>query len=305
MTRRGRRLIYVPGLRAKPPPEVHRALLWKCLLEGVRRADGAAAESLARAPEVLRLAAWGHLFYPEYRDPRLDEASIAELLARPSPSRSSVREVLSLRHRLRFLAHRVADRVPILAERLAGEATRLNLQGAARYFSNQDGLADQVRGLLAAELRSAWAAGDSVLLMAHSLGSVIAWDTLWSLSRGRGAMPAPGAVDLFLTLGSPLGTRFVGRRLMGAGEAGARRYPLGIRRWRNLAALGGLTALGHRLSRIYAPMAELGLVEEISDQTDLINPFRDPDGLNVHRCYGYFVNHATGESVAGWWRATV
>lgn len=297
-----RRLIYVPGMRAKPPPEVHRARLWRCLLEGVRRADPVAADSLARAPGILRLAAWGHLFYPEYRDPALDEAGIAALLEGPLPGPDSVGEVYSTRHRLRFLAHRVADRVPPLASLLAGPSTRQNLRDAARYFANEGGVADRVRQLVAAELEQAWAAGDSVLLMAHSLGSVIAWDTLWSLSRGPAARQPPGPVDLLLTLGSPLGTRFVRRRLLGGPGALPASYPLGIRRWQNLAARGGLTALEHRLARTYAPMRRLGLVEEIEDQVDLINPFRGPEGLNVHRCYGYFVNPATGRAVAGWWR---
>lgn len=289
-------------MRAKPPPDVHRVLLWRCLLEGVRRADPAAAASLAAAPEVLRLAAWGHLFYPEYRDPRLDDAGIAALLADGAPGPGSVREVYSLAHRLRFVAHRVADRAPLLVRWLAGESTRQNLRDAARYFADEGGVAGRVRQLVAAELKDAWAAGESVLLMAHSLGSVIAWDTLWALSRGPEARQPPGPVDLFLTLGSPLGTRFVQRRLLGSQGSDADRYPLGIRRWQNLAARGGLTALGHRLARIYAPMRRLGLVDAIADQTDLINPFRGPEGLNVHRCYGYFVNPATGRAVAGWWR---
>jgi len=299
-----RSLIYVPGMRAKPPPQAHRVLLWQCLLEGVRRADAAAAASLAAAPEILRLAAWGHLFYPEYRDPRLDQAGIAALLSDATPGPASVREVYGPRHRLRYLAHRAADRLPALAPWLAGAATRQNLRDAARYFANEGGIADQVRQLVAAELQAAWDAGHSVLLMAHSLGSVIAWDTLWALSRGPGARRPPGPVDLLLTLGSPLGTRFVQRRLLGSRREGPERYPLGIRRWQNLAARGGLTALGHRLARTYAPMRRLGLVEAIADQTDLINPFRGPEGLNVHRCYGYFVNPATGRAVAGWWQGT-
>ena len=157
--------------------------------------------------------------------------------------------------------------------------------------------------LLAAELQKSWAAGDRVLLMAHSLGSVIAWDTLWSLGDSVQRRDVNAGIDLFLTLGSPLGTRFVRRRLLGARAGGARCYPQGIHRWRNLAALGDLTALGHRFADDYVEMLQLGLVEEITDQTDLVNPFRGQEGLNVHKCYGYFVNAATGSAIADWWRA--
>ena len=134
-----------------------------------------------------------------------------------------------------------------------------------------------------------------MLLMAHSFGSVIAWDTLWSLQDKA------GPIDLFLTLGSPLGTRYIRSRLLGASASGAARYPRGIRRWANLAALGGLTALGRRFADDFAEMQQLCLVDGISDRTDLINPFRGADGLNVHKCYGYFVNAATGAALARWW----
>jgi hypothetical protein len=50
-------------------------------------------------------------------------------------------------------------------------------------------------------------------------------------------------------------------------------------------------------------MSRLGLVGEISDQIDLVNPFRGQEGLNAHKCYGYFVNAGTGATIADWWRA--
>lgn len=246
-------------------------------------------------PETLRLVLWGHEFYPGYRDLGPDEPAIAALLATTAPGRDSIREVHGLRQRTIHLAHRFADRFPGLIDWLAGEGTRANIADSGRYFRNADGVADRIRGILRAELQRAWAAGDRVLLMAHSFGSVIAWDTLWELGEGT------GPVDLFLTMGSPLGTRYIRRQLLGAGATGAARYPRGIRVWRNLAATGGLTALNHRFADDFAGMLGLGLVGGISDRTDLVNPFRGPDGLNVHRCYGYFVNAITGEAIARWW----
>jgi hypothetical protein len=49
-------------------------------------------------------------------------------------------------------------------------------------------------------------------------------------------------------------------------------------------------------------MQRLGLVGGITDRQDLLNPYRDAEGLNVHKCYAYFVNAATGEAIAHWWR---
>jgi hypothetical protein len=303
MSNPGRRILYVPGIRAKPSPDRHREVLRKCVLEGVRRADAPAAEAIAALPECLRLVPWGHLFYPEYRDPGLDAAGIDGLLADPRPGRATIGELFGARRQAARFLHHLGDRVPLLIEWLADPDTRINISDSLRYFDNHAGVADRIRALLAAELRSAWAAGDRVLLMAHSLGSVIAWDTLWELGHAARTEPADAGVDLFLTLGSPLGTRFVRRRLLGADATGAGRYPRGIRRWRNLAALGDRTALGHRFADDYAEMLQLGLVAEITDRTDLVNPFRGQEGLNPHKCYGYFVNAITGAAIADWWRA--
>lgn len=273
-------------------------LLWRCLLEGIRRADPVVAGEMAAAPECLHMVPWGNLMYDGWRDPAADEPAIEALLADPAPGPDSIHEVFGWRHRARFLAHRLGDRLPLLINWLASEGTRLNLDDSRRYFADADGIGGRIRALLRKELVEAWQAGDRVLLMAHSFGSVIAWDTLWTLRQEA------GPVDLFLTLGSPLGTRFVRRRLLGADRAGVDGYPLGIRHWRNLAAIGGLPALGHRFAEDFAPMRVSGLVESITDRTDLVNPFRGPEGLNVHRCYGYFVNPATGAVIADWWRAT-
>ena len=297
----------MPGVRPKPPPEIHRALLRRCVTEGVRRADPEVAAEFAADDELLRPVLWGHLLYDEYRDPTLDQAGIDGLLSDPAPGPDSVREVAGLRHRLHYAAHHAGDSYPRFIHWLATTNTRINLRDSERYFQDENRLGHQVRVLLAAELQRAWHAGERVLLMAHSFGSVIAWDALWQLTHGtegRPGMPGgPGPVELFLTLGSPLGTRYIRGRLLGAGESGARRFPAGIRRWHNLAARGGLTALGHRFADDFREMQQAGLAETITDQTDLINPFRSPDGLNVHKCYGYFVNAATGAAIAQWWRA--
>lgn len=294
--RQASRILYVPGIRAKPPPAIHRAMLWRCVLEGVQRADPLVAASLAGSPGCLRLALWGHLLYDEYADPAPDVAALGELLATAELDRGSIAEVLSLRGRVEYLAYRFADRFPGLIDWLAAENTRINMEDARRYFRNADGIGDRIRDVLRVELQRCWAAGDRLLLMTHSFGSVIAWDTLRSLN-GKG-----GPIDLFLTLGSPLGTHYIRRRLTGTRAQGAARYPQGIRRWHNLAAIGDLTALGHEFGQDFAEMRRLGLVAEISDRTDLVNPFREKDGLNVHRCYGYFANRATGGAIASWWR---
>jgi hypothetical protein len=133
-----------------------------------------------------------------------------------------------------------------------------------------------------------------VLLIGHSLGSVICYDTLWDLSRERGANPR---VDLFMTLGSPLATHVIGQGLRGTNKRGADAYPCNIARWVNLTARADTTALQPRLQPRFREMLDLGLVGSIDDHVDLENCFRGASGLNTHEAYGYLFQRKLAEIV--------
>ncbi len=152
--------------------------------------------------------------------------------------------------------------------------------------------------MLKIPLRAAAESGRPVLLMAHSMGSVIAWDALWQMSRSDGD---DVAVDMLLTMGSPLGQRYMKKRLKGAGKSGYERYPSNIRRWKNLSAIGDLTALDPVLADDFEEMLELGLLESFEDEALLTN-FRLEGNLNVHAEYGYLAHESTARTISEWWR---
>jgi hypothetical protein len=187
-----------------------------------------------------------------------------------------------------------------------------------RYLDNRDGIGDAVRAPLHAALERVWAEGARVLLVAHSLGTVIAYDTLYELSQERPVAQAaferrrndgkpasrgddvPRSVDLFMTLGSPLATGFIRHKLKGHNEPDDKRYPTNIRRWRNFAARGDVTALHPRLAPHFREMRDLGFVESIADRSDLTNYYRTDVGLNAHEVYGYLIQGAVAEAVGDW-----
>jgi pimeloyl-ACP methyl ester carboxylesterase len=146
-------------------------------------------------------------------------------------------------------------------------------------------------------LEAAWRDGDSVLLIGHSLGSVIAYDTLWQLTH---IDHSHGKVSTLITLGSPLGTRFVQRSLLSARAEGAARYPHNIRHWVNMSARSDVTALQPRLKPLFHEMLDLGLCDSIEDFVDFDNYFRGSVGLNPHEAYGYFAQPLLGEVVGDW-----
>jgi pimeloyl-ACP methyl ester carboxylesterase len=168
-----------------------------------------------------------------------------------------------------------------------------------RYFHDHGGIAAQLRELVKAPLRRMFAAGDRVLLIGHSMGAIIAYDALWELSQIE---HNPGSVELFLTIGSPLGMRYVQRHLLGFRNH-AQRFPGNVRRWLNIAAQGDLTALDPEIRGDFRAMLGAGATESIEDMHEgVFTYFRNESGLNVHRSYGYLVEPHVAGAIAAWWR---
>jgi hypothetical protein len=294
-------IIFVPGLKPKPPPAVHRAELMRVLSAALERVRPRAALRLGEHPQIFSLAAWTHLLYGSYRDIALDLPGIERLVRQPAPSASDLKAMDSWAVRITRWRHLVGDGLPFFGRWLAQPALRSTMLEAGHYLSNRDGVARAIRATLDIALRRAWEADERVLLIGHSLGSVIAYDTLWELSHGR--EPARGRLDLFVTLGSPLATKFIRRSVRGADADGANRYPLNVRRWANFSAKGDLTALHPRLEPHFREMLELELVESIEDCVDLENHFHTELGLNVHEAYGYLANPHVARVIGDWLEA--
>jgi hypothetical protein len=291
-------IIFVPGKNPKPEQAQHRELLWRTLVEGVRRADRETATTLQASYSQFHLVSWSYLYYHEYKDVTMNIPWIDALINKHGPTEQDIEDANSWNIQLERLKLTVVDHLPFLI-RLLPEEVRSTANEISRYFDNTDHVASEIRGLLAQALRPLLERQEEVLLIGHSLGSVIAYDTLWELSRQPGG---EGKVD-FLTLGSPLGMHYVQRRLLGMNGNGVKSYPDRIRRWINLSAEGDVAALNRNLNQSFHPMLEQGLVESIEDHSHgIYNFFRSDEGLNCHRSYGYLVNPAVGSIIADWWK---
>jgi hypothetical protein len=294
-------VIYVPGLLPKPEPKLHRDALARCLEAGLRRVDAPVADAVAGARDNFEVVSWTYEFYGMHRDFELDVAAIDAVLEQQEASPRDIAEATSWSRQLTGWIYRMGDMLPFLIPHLANERMEVHLRDLMRYERNKQGVADQIRNLLKIALLAA--AGDErpILLIGHSMGSVIAYDSLWELGHDHGN---PLNVDLFLTMGSPLGQRFMQSRINGHDACGTERYPPNIRRWKNLTAVGDLTAIDPWLANDFDEMRELGLLDEIVDD-ELFNYYRLNGVLNVHAEYGYLVNEKTALTVANWWRGHV
>lgn len=294
-------ILYIPGLLPKPEPEVHKDALLRCLLEGVRKNDAVVAEQIQASGDSFEIVPWTYDFYRQYRDFALDAAAIDAVIEQPEATEDEIREAAGWKRRATVWLYRLGDLIPFLIPHLATEKMEVHIRDLRRYVRNQNGVADQARETFKQPVRIACESGRPVLLIAHSMGSVIAYDALWEMTHRDGEHVR---IDRLLTTGSPLGQSYLQKQIFGHNLSGKARYPDNIRRWTNLAAVGDLTAIDPVLKNDFGEMLDLGLVESIEDES-VFNYFRLDGQLNVHAEYGYMVNEINGRVVADWWREHV
>lgn len=292
------KIIYIPGLLPKPAADLHRDALLRCLLAGLRRVDPAVADSVEATSGSFDIVSWTYDFYGEHRDISLDMPGIDAVIQQPGPAAADIAEATSWRRKLIRWVYTLGDVLPFLIPHVASERMELHLRDLHRYLGDHNGIGTHARRMLKVPLRASAEVSQPVLLIGHSMGSVIAYDALWELTHtDRQAAD----VDQFLTMGSPLGQRYMQRRIKGADAAGPERYPHNIRRWNNISAVGDMTALDPDLGDDFAEALQLGLVETIED-AEIYNYFRLDGVLNVHAEYGYLANEMTARVVSAWWR---
>ncbi|GGW49771.1 alpha/beta hydrolase [Streptomyces caelestis] len=115
---------------------------------------------------------------------------------------------------------------------------------------------------------------DTRVVVAHSLGSVVAYEALCE-------HPEWPVTD-FVTVGSPLGLSLIFNRLSPLPEEGKGAWPGGIRRWTNLTAPGDVVAVVHELAPRFG-----GVADESLD-----------NGLKPHSLLRYLTARKTGRAVA-------
>ncbi|GAA2205606.1 hypothetical protein GCM10009850_010640 [Nonomuraea monospora] len=194
------------------------------------------------AARPMSVAYYAHLLHRgvaqgEDDDPMtLDDAERELFLAwvdelQETPQRAQGPLTAGLRQAAEWLTENHGERATRLVTRFVKEV--------AAYL--EDDQRAEVTELVAGQVRRSGAR----VVVAHSLGSVAAYETLWA---------HPGLeIDLLVTLGSPLGIRSViFDRLRPAPENDLGARPPGVRRWVNLADVGDIVAVPRELTRRFA-----------------------------------------------------
>jgi hypothetical protein len=294
-----KKIIYVPGKNPKPPAVLHQQQLFRCLLQGVQHIDPDIADDI-EATDSFSLVAWNRHFYDTDIDIGQITPWVDQLLALQTFPESDIAAVRSMKYRLARLLYQIGDHLHWLIPLIPDQRIKASIQDTGRYFSNHNNIACKIRDLQKQPLREAAENNDKVLLIGHSMGSIIAYDSLWELHYLENLRDC---VDTLLTIGSPLGMHYVQKHLSGLNHKQTPSYPGNFRQWINISARGDLVALDRSLADDFRAMIDLQQIESITDWCEgIFNHYRDSKGLNVHKSYGYLINPVVSNTIADWWR---
>ena len=287
------KIIFIHGKNSKPEPGKHRQLLLKSLL-GAWNKLPVAEQCGAFDEDDFLLCAWSDLLYPEYEDSAIFDQAIDVMLQR-NETAADVGLCAWIRHaglEIKRAIYNAMDALPILIKLVPTRHVEFMLQGALEYMENQGGVGDAILDRLQHCLTYELGSDNRLLIIGHSLGSVVAFDYL----TARGDTLGERKLDL-LTIGSPLGLRFTQDRLLGKME----HFPDRIRYWRNYSAHGDMVSLDRTLADDFEPMVTRGLVAEIQDTIEIKNWYRDAvRGFNPHKSYAYLANPVVAQAIADW-----
>ena len=169
------------------------------------------------------------------------------------------------------------------------------------YWNQDSSFGSDVRWGFTEALRRGLQSGDRLLVVAHSLGAMIAWDTFWKFSyRGEYQGLRNRKVDLFLTLGCPLGDETVKDNLIGSRATGARRYPANLLRWENVSAEDDYISHDQKVANDFRKMLLYDLpLRSIRDHR-IYNLTVRMGVSNPHSSAGYLIHPKVSRLFADW-----
>ncbi|OED41181.1 hypothetical protein AB833_10540 [Chromatiales bacterium (ex Bugula neritina AB1)] len=158
---------------------------------------------------------------------------------------------------------------------LADAAIKKKLKDLDRYYNDEakrTELVEQLKSVLREH------ADKRILLVAHSMGSIIAYDALRELGRTDGNLN----IEHFVTIGSPLGLPHIVGKIRKT--HGSVKTPTVVKRWTNYADRRDPVAADERLADDFSPnFAGITVTDDL-----VLNDWRVKEGIDIyHKSYGY------------------
>ena len=272
-TLRRARIIGIHGLANKPPRDEKAAWWCAAIREGLARNVG---PELTEADLPFQFVYWADLRYPQpltgdrNREPYRPDYGLGPF---PSPAGEPASAEPTLKDRFYRGLARLQEATGLTpVDSLILEYRLDDLWGYYADAGFRAAARERLRGALAE------AAGDDVLIAAHSMGGLIAYDVLRVAEADGTPLPRCALV----TLGSPLGLAELKLKL--AAEHGGLRVPAALTAWTNLMDRQDIATVGDDLAGVYTSNAAGVQVRDVP----VINAYRREDGTeNRHKSYGY------------------
>ena len=171
----------------------------------------------------------------------------------------------------------------------------------AKYFDLKSDYTMRVRERLRTRLCELLDRGDRIVLITHGTGSVVAYDVLWQLSHDPDYKDdyASKKVDLWLTLGAPLGDSYIRKRLLGAKELSPANLPANVISWHNVSAEDDYTCHDNTLADDFKAMLQQRVVSAVQDYR-VFNLAVRYGKSNPHSSVGYYIHPRVAKILADW-----
>jgi hypothetical protein len=169
------------------------------------------------------------------------------------------------------------------------------------YLTGDSDYADNVRTRVRDKLCEAFDRGDQLLLITHGNGCIAAYEALWELSHLDEYRDEYGSckVDTWVTLGAPLGDHHIRKKLLGANEKPATRFPTNVITWHNVAAEDDYTCHDNTLADDFKKMMDARFVSAVHDH-HIYNLAVRYGKSNPHSSVGYFIHPRVSKIVVDW-----
>jgi len=169
------------------------------------------------------------------------------------------------------------------------------------YWNEKSDFAARVRDRVRTAICEATAGDNRVMLISHGTGCIVAYDVLWQLSNDPEykELFEDRKVDLWMTLGAPLGDTTARKKLLGARRKGIERYPSNVVSWHNVAAEDDYLCHDNTVADDFKQMLRQKQVSCIRDYR-IYNLAVRYGKSNPHSSVGYLIHPRIAQIISDW-----
>ena len=283
-------IIGIHGLGNKPSASTLEKWWLKAIKEGLSKNIGSNTPT-----PLFKMVYWADILHEKPLDESITDIEDPSYLKEPylPGSKNIVREKHTIRKKILDLLNLELNKV-FLNEDLSINYTFITDTIIEKYFTDLDAYYNgdcsdkndikcTAKEKIRARLRDVLLGhkNDEILLIAHSMGTIIAYDVL-------SFIPSNIKINTFITIGSPLGLPIIISKIaselkLNHLEVKKLEVPLAIEQWYNFSDIEDKIAINYKLADDFYPNKK-GV--QIIDQ-EILNDYKINHHRNPHKSYGY------------------